>query len=375
MLGPVIYSSTTFLMEIAKGFVFFQGYSDRSAARHAQHRGDRVCRFPIVYPNYHPTFVGHVCWKYHYMIRYLPQKKLAPPRKVGKITLFFSTRPGEKLYHHFFFWYPSEQTTFIPMRPTSLGNTYAPGWQVCIPVALSALLFGESPLKLRIPGSAKVQKLGVGSGKGQESLFLYDFLSLSIFNMILQTNQSIVLLGSMSVFLWGRICQQESNYSIVFAFWCCPTPHVVGEYSWLLHPLIHTETAWNPAQPMASSLESTPNIGEMIHETARPIVVQLIPVHVQCPDLCNISTTGNTCFQHLKSSGFLSIPHFSKRFQAKAVFFHLWHKEYTAGKYFGELGMLTARPRAAWIMAKTYCVLSAPRSQCVHARWRPCHVY
>jgi len=32
--------------------------------------------------------------------------------------------------------------------------------------------------------------------------------------------------------------------------------------------------------------------------------------------------------------------------------------EYTAGKYFGELGMLTARPRAAWIMAKTYCVLS-----------------
>ena len=34
-------------------------------------------------------------------------------------------------------------------------------------------------------------------------------------------------------------------------------------------------------------------------------------------------------------------------------------KEYTAGKYFGELGMLTARPRAAWIMAKTYCVLSA----------------
>ena len=35
-------------------------------------------------------------------------------------------------------------------------------------------------------------------------------------------------------------------------------------------------------------------------------------------------------------------------------------KEYTAGKYFGELGMLTARPRAAWIMAKTYCVLSVP---------------
>ncbi|CAK9006036.1 Retrovirus-related Pol polyprotein from transposon RE1 (Retro element 1) (AtRE1) [Includes: Protease RE1 [Durusdinium trenchii] len=37
-------------------------------------------------------------------------------------------------------------------------------------------------------------------------------------------------------------------------------------------------------------------------------------------------------------------------------------EEYTAGKYFGELGMLTARPRAAWIMAKTYCVLSVPRS-------------
>jgi hypothetical protein len=36
-------------------------------------------------------------------------------------------------------------------------------------------------------------------------------------------------------------------------------------------------------------------------------------------------------------------------------------EEYTAGKYFGELGMLTARPRAAWIMAKTYCVLSVPR--------------
>ena len=64
-----------------------------------------------------------------------------------------------------------------------------------------------------------------------------------------------------------------------------------------------------------------------------------------------------------------------KKIQTTAVFSHLWHKEYTAGKYFGELGMLTARPRAAWIMAKTYCVLSAPRSQCVHARWRPCHVY
>jgi len=31
---------------------------------------------------------------------------------------------------------------------------------------------------------------------------------------------------------------------------------------------------------------------------------------------------------------------------------------YNAGDYFGELGMLTGHPRAAWIMAKTYCVCS-----------------
>ena len=81
-------------------------------------------------------------------------------------------------------------------------------------------------------------------------------------------------------------------------------------------------------------------------------------------------------FSTSKSSGFLKVSSFlHKDLQTTAVFSHLWHKEYTAGKYFGELGMLTARPRAAWIMAKTYCVLSAPRSQCVHARWRPCHVY
>lgn len=88
----------------------------------------------------------------------------------------------------------------------------------------------------------------------------------------------------------------------------------------------------------------------------------------------DISTT-DLCFQHPNLLDFWAFVHFSKKLPATAVFSHLWHKEYTAGKYFGELGMLTARPRAAWIMAKTYCVLSAPRSQCVHARWRPCHVY
>jgi CRP-like cAMP-binding protein len=40
---------------------------------------------------------------------------------------------------------------------------------------------------------------------------------------------------------------------------------------------------------------------------------------------------------------------------------------YNAGDYFGELAMLTGRPRAAWIMAKTYCVCSVLRYSAVEA--------
>jgi hypothetical protein len=36
---------------------------------------------------------------------------------------------------------------------------------------------------------------------------------------------------------------------------------------------------------------------------------------------------------------------------------------YTAGNYFGELGMLTGKPRAAWIMAKNYVVCSVLHSR------------